>query len=182
MAKFITITMEAFEALLKRAKKNGFLNIAERTHQDTAPSWMQGNRMIPPHKVPKRFQRVIDANKGAKDVVLPRSSHKNLVEAATAKKPLKEPKSGDDLSPGREIAQARNRKSGLVDSKKITIKDGPFKGLKATETRLLPSERIPSKKAKRIEEEMTLASRRRELRERAQSKQTFDIIDYLLSR
>lgn len=183
MAKYISIAAEAFEELLKQAKKNGFTHVAERTNQDTAPAWMQGHRIMPVHKIPKKFQGVIDANTPqGKDVVLPRSSFKNLVEAATAKKPLKSKPNGDDLSAAREIARARGRKSGLIEPKKVIIEEGPFKGRSGTETRFMRSDRIPPKKAKRVEEEMDLASRRRELRERAQSNKTLDIIDYLLSR
>ena len=193
MAKYISIAAEAFEALLKQAKKNGFTHVAERTNQDTAPAWMQGHRVMPVHKIPKKFQGIIDANTAqrwphlpvsqkGKDVVLPRSSFKNLVEAATAKKPLKSKPNGDDLSAAREIAKARGRKSGLIEPKKVIIEEGPFKGRSGTETRFMRSDRIPPKKAKRVEEEMDLASRRRELRERAQSNKTLDIIDYFLSR
>jgi hypothetical protein len=52
-------------------------------------------------------------------------------------------------------------------------------GFKYAENKL---PKAPSKRERRVEEEMNLASKRREHRERAKTKDRMDVIDYLLSR
>lgn len=195
MAKFASITFAAFQKLLAAARRNGYVSLAERIHQDTAPSRMQGRQWWKRrHKVPKVFQRSMDLNKpteklrgaerkirekaqqragGPDRIVIPRNDFKNLVEAATAKKKAKNPRMESEA--GFELGEIRGRTPGLIRGESTEVPGGG----RNERTYARPSVRTPNKKTLRAESEMDLAARRAQLRT---LEKPVDVFDYLLSK
>lgn len=178
MAKFVSVPLNIVKKIRALAEKNGAGSIidAVKWHDNLLFEGVLKNR------------KLLDQAESKGRRLLLRNDWRRLVQAATMKKPLGVKKtslkvkgeydfSGIGPFTQDQISAVRGRR-GIV--KETKGEDGRLQmGFKYAENKL---PKAPSKRERRVEEEMNLASKRREHRERAKTKNRMDVIDYLLSR
>jgi hypothetical protein len=178
MAKFVSVPLNIVKKIRALAEKNGAGSIidAVRWHDNLHFEGVLKNK------------KLLDQAEAKGRRLFLRNEWRRLVQAATMKKPLGVKKtplklkgehdfSGINPFPEDQVSAVRGRQ-GIV--KETRRKDGGVgRGFKYAENKL---PKAPSKRERRVEEEMNLASKRREHRERAKAGNRMDVIDYLLSR
>jgi hypothetical protein len=178
MAKFVSVPLGVVKKIKAMAKKNGADSILDsvRQHSNLHFEGVLKNK------------KLLDQAEAKGRRLFLRNEWRRLVQAATMKKPLGVKKtplklkgehdfSGMNPFPEDQISAVRGRQ-GIV--KETKGEGGRTKwGFKYAENKL---PKAPSKRERRVEEEMNLASKRREHRERAKTNNRIDVIDYLLSR
>jgi len=178
MAKFVSVPLNIVKKIRALAEKNGAGSIIDSVR------WHNGLHF----EGVLKNKKLLDQAEAKGHRLFLRNEWRRLVQAATMKKPLGVKKtplkvkgeydfSGAGPFPEDQVSAVRGRRGVVKETRR---KDGDVEmGLKYAENKL---PKAPSKKERRVQQEMDLASKRRELRERAKTGNRMDVIDYLLSR
>ena len=178
MAKFVSVPLEILRKVKDLAMKNKASSLLDAMDQHTE---LFLNGVLKNENLLKEAEA-----KGTR--ILRTNDWRRIVQAASMEKPLgvkNTPKklggkydfSGMQVFPEDQVSAIRGK--GGVVQETLNKKGKVARKLNYADNR---TPKVPSKKTRRVEQEMDLASRRAELRTRARTNNPVDVIDYLLSR